>query len=253
MPKTGSFGILCLLVISVLFTSTCKAQTKENLGPYYNWFDTAIGIENQEIHYGAVYSEKHRAKSKKSKFFPSPYFTKGDVVIDNLPYYSLELKYNVYEDELLMQVANNLGGKILQLHKDKISSFTIAGHWFTKIDGVEAQKTHISSGFYEVILEKPSFTLLKKHRRLLTEQLGADLIFYEFEELDSEFIVRYTDSYHRLKKMQDVKVLFPQNVPELNDYLKNLPSNLSFEDRLKSVFSFMDTLLNETKDKTMNK
>jgi hypothetical protein len=245
LKKNGGLQVICLLTILILLPLTCTAQAKEDLSSHYNWFDTIIGIENLEMHYGAVYVEKHRAKSKKSKFFPSPYFTLGDVVIDNLPYYSLNLKYNVYEDELLMQVANKFGGKVLQLYKGKISSFTIADHRFIKIGNPETNDKQINSGFYEVFLEKPSFTLLKKYRRLLTEQLGANLVFYEFEELDPEFVIHYKDAYYRLKKMEDIKVLFPENTVQLNNFIKSQPSNLSFEDQLKSTFLFIDTLLNE--------
>ncbi len=250
--KNGGFRAIYLLTILILFPLICPAQAEKDLSPHYNWFDTVIGIENLEMHYGSVYAEKHRAKSKKSKFFPSPYFTSGHVVIDNLPYYSLNLKYNVYEDELLMQVSNKLGGKVLQLYKDNISSFAIADHRFIKLEDSKTNNQQINSGFYEVFLKKPSFTLLKKYRRLLTEQLGANLVFYEFEELDPEFVVHYKDAYYRLKKMADVKVLFPENTVQLNNFIKNRPSNLSFEDQLKSTFLFVDTLLNEGKDKAMN-
>lgn len=252
LMKIDGLQIICLLTVLILFAPSCAAQAKEYLRSPYNWFDSLIGIENLEIHYGAVYVEKHRSKSKKSKFFPSPYFTMGDVVIDDLPYYSLNLKYNIYEDELLMQVANSLGGKVLQLHKTKISHFTIGSHTFIKINDSKAKKNQIDPGFYEVLLEKPSFTLLKKHRRLLIEQLGADLVFYEFEELDPEFVIQYGPTYYRLKKIDDVKVLFPKNTLRLNDFTKRQPTNLSFEDRLKSIFIYMDTLVHEEREKAKN-
>lgn len=237
--------MIIIPAILILLPFTSPAQAEKDLSSHYNWFDSLMGIENSEMHYGAVYVEKHRSKSKKSKFFPSPYFSPGHVVIDNLPYYSFNLKYNVYEDELLMQVANKFGGKVLQLPKGKISSFTIVNHTFIKIDIPETNNEPIDSGFYEVILEKPSFTILKKYRKLLTEQLGANLIFYEFEALDPEFVVHYNKAYHRLKKMDNVKTLFPQNIVQLNSFIKNQPSGLSFENNLKSTFLFIDSLLNK--------
>lgn len=236
----------------ILLPFTSPAQAEKDLSSHYNWFDSLIGIENLEMHYGAVYAEKHRSKSKKSKFFPSPYFSPGHVVIDNLPYYSLNLKYNIYEDQLLMQVANEFGGKVLQLYKDKISNFTIADYTFIRIDGSEINNDAVDSGFYEVVLERPSFTLLKRYRRSLKEQLGANLIFYEFEALDPEFVVHYNTVYRRLKKMDDIKALFPQNTVQLNDFIKNQPSGLSFENQLKSALLFIDSLSNKEKDKAMD-
>ncbi|WP_422083738.1 hypothetical protein [Ulvibacterium sp.] len=249
--KNGDFVVIYLLAVLILFPIAGKAQAKEDLSPYYNWFDTTIGIENQEIHYGAVYVEKHRAKSKKSKFFPSPNFTSGEVVIDNLPYYSLNLKYNVYEDELLMKVANKLGGGILQLYKDKIDSFSIGEHKFTKIDSLKAGNKKIDAGFYEILLEKPAFTLLKKHRKLLIEKLGENLVFYEFKELSPEFVIHYTNGYHLLKKMGHVKALFPEHTLQLNSFLET-QLNVRFENQLISVFTYMDTLLTSKKDEAMN-
>ncbi|WP_425234334.1 hypothetical protein [Ulvibacterium sp.] len=247
--KIGSFKAIPLLILLFLSPHICTAQVEKDVSSHYNWFDSLIGIENLEMHYGAVYVEKHRSKSKKSKFFPSPYFSPGHVVIDNLPYYSLNLKYNIYEDELLMQAANEFGGKVLKLYKDKINNFTIADHTFIRIDGSEINNDAVDSGFYEVVLEKPPFTLLKRYRRLLKEQLGANLIFYEFEVLDPEFVVHYNTVYHRLKKIGDIKALFPQNTVQLNDFIKNQPSGLSFENQLKSAFLFIDSLWNKEKDK----
>ncbi|MEO1010161.1 MAG: hypothetical protein AAFX53_02580 [Bacteroidota bacterium] len=225
--------------------------TEEDLSSYYNMFDTIIGIENLEIHYGVVYVEKHRAKTKKTKFFPSPNFTLGHAIIDHMPYYSLNLKYNVYEDELLMKIANKLGGEILRVYKEKVNGFTINGHRFTKIKAPKTGNQKIDPGFYAVLLEKPLFTLLKKHRKLLTDTLGENLVFFEFEDLDPDFVLYYGLDYHKLKRIRDVQAVFPGYTEQLDDFVKTLPPNSNFEDQLKTILVFTNTLLTSEKDKAL--
>ncbi|MEM9142874.1 MAG: hypothetical protein AAGA86_07795 [Bacteroidota bacterium] len=247
-PRKRSQFSLLLLALLLVSPIPCAAQSKKDLSSYYNLFDSIIGIENLEIHYGEVYVEKHRTKSKKTKFFPSPNFMLGSVVFNGLPYYSVNLKYNVYEDELLMKIANRLGGEILQVYKDKVNSFAMGNHSFVKIEPRKTSNKTIESGFYEILLELTVSDLYKKHRKRLTDTLGENLIFYEFEDLSPEFVVYSRSDYHKVQRIMDLKGIFPEYTEQLGNFVKTLPPDSSFEDHLKTTLIFINTLIAPEKD-----
>jgi len=207
---------------------------------YHNWFDSVTGIENSEPHQGVIYVERHRTKGKKTKFFPEPDFVIGSIVFNGQPYFDLDLKYDVYDDELLMRIDRRLGGSVLQIYKSKVDCFSIGGHDFTKIDN-----SKMKSGFYEISLEKPYFSLLKKHQKNPIEQLGKKLIFYDFEDGKKECFLYYRQNYHPIKKVSDLIGLFPEYSEQLKSFNKNQNSKADFDVQLEGLLEHLETLLNK--------
>lgn len=229
----------------LFLSAVVSGQLKTSEADYYNWFDRITGIENSVLHYGIVYVEKHRTKGKKTKFFPERDFVLGSVVFEGQPYSGLKLKYDVYDDELLMQVDRQFGGSILQLYKASINRFTIGGHDFIKIDD-----SKLKSGFYEISLEMPLFSFLKKHRKNLKEVLGKKLVFYEFEDGKKECFLYYQQNYHPIKKVSDLTELFPEHTVQLNSFNKNQNSNSDFDLLIEELLVHINTLLQKGTHKT---
>ncbi|MEM7381745.1 MAG: hypothetical protein AAF361_11185 [Bacteroidota bacterium] len=223
-----------LLIFALVLPTWASSQESKDESAQLNWFDQIIGLENLSLHHGVVYQEAHRVKSKKSKFFPTSDFSKGSVNFNGQDYYDLDLKYNVYEDLLLMRIENRLGGNILRLYEHKISGFVIGNHHFVNLRSEEVGED-IVPGFYEVALDQPGFSLLKKHQKLLTRQLESTIFFYEFEELDKSCVLYYGEKYHPIDKISDLTKLFPDQRDALEAQYKSLRSEATFDLILESL------------------
>ena len=210
----------------------------------YSWFDNIIGIAQLGIHEGEVYQENHRVKSKRSKFFPSADFSSGTVQFNGQIYFNLNLKYNVYDDELLLLVENALGGNILKLNKSGVENFAIQGHRFKYLDDM-FKDSEIPPGFYEITMEGPFFSLLIKHRKLATQQLESNLVFYEFEDLDKLCILQYRNKYELLNDISDLTKLFPKHKEALAQYYKDQKRKSSFDTSLYVTLRYLETLIAE--------
>ena len=245
--KTNSVNRLQLVLIvlcNTLFFAMSNAQNNESQIEAFSFFDKLTGIENSDLHYGEVYQEKHRVKSKKTKFFPEPDFVLGSVVFNGQPYFDIPLKYNIYDDELLMLTDKQFGGTILQLHKKQVNSFKIGNHFFIKI-----HNTEIANGFYEVALESPIFSLLKKHRKSLRQLLGENLVFYEFEDEEKDYFLRYQNTYHSIEKISDLISIFSKYETELKSFEEKQDSSLPLDSKLERLTEYLDTLLSGEHDK----
>lgn len=224
-----------------------SGQSDQSQKELYVLFDEIVGTENSALHYGTVYEEVHRVKSKRTKFFPGPEFVLGSLVFDDQPYFDLPLKYNVYDDELLFQVEQKLGGAILKLHQPSIANFTVDGHLFFNLDGPET-----TPGFYELIVEKPSFSLFKKHRKTLKQLLGKKLVFYEFLEDDASYFLQYRKRYYPIKTVEALTAVFTEYEIKLTAFDENLPPKLPFEQRLNELLEYLNTLVRAETPKMRN-
>ncbi|MFK5972965.1 MAG: hypothetical protein QM485_06755 [Flavobacteriaceae bacterium] len=251
MKKNRQIAILLFIFLMTL-PLTFNGQVRDDAALYYNWFDAITGLENSELHYGQVYMEKYKVKNKKSQFFYSPDFVSGTVVFDGQIYFGLNLKYNIYDDEVLMRIQNKFGGNTLQLYKDKISGFTIVGHQFIKIDSSMANKV-IETGFYEVSSVNLVLRLLKKHKNKLNEHLGEKSSYHEFEDSKKKYVLWYQGSYHPIKKIADLTALFPNHKEKLDSFYKSQKSKLDVDTILYSLLVYLETQLPKGNEKTLKK
>ncbi|WP_190809454.1 hypothetical protein [Flagellimonas sp. S3867] len=215
----------------------------------HNWFDNITGVESSELHYGQVYLEKHRSKSTQTKFFISPEFRQGVVYFNNQPYFNLNLKYDVYEDNLIVQVKNRLGGKPLILRKEHIDSFVIENHTFKNITPRSAE-SEVSPGFYEIYRTTPFFSVLKKHHKRLLNNLGNSISYDEFKDLEPGFVLEYKNELFILKKTKDIGLIFPEYSDDLKMVIdQSLKGAKLIDDTsIDTLIDFLHEQLSHTKD-----
>lgn len=202
-------------------------QENENKADYYTLFDQTIGITNSGIFNGVVYFEKYPVRGNEHKFFGSKDFVLGTVEYKEQSYFNVELKYDVYEDQLLIKNPDLSGSPIAVLDKESITTFKINDHLFKNLV-FSTRKNNGLSGFFEVLIDDDSLTLLKKHtkkifRLLESETDGVELygskLYYKFKD-GSSYYLRYNNEYYPLKKIVSLNSIFPQYKTELKEIYK---------------------------------
>jgi len=230
------FRLLTLKILSIVFLITAlshgqkKADTDTRA--YYDWFDGQTGVRNKQIYNGAAYVEKYRTINEKYKFFTSSEFLNGSVVFDGQPFYELRLKYDLYEDQLLLNSKGAIG-TVIKLNSDKVSSFTIGFHKFINPQQKNQSAAEVS-GFYEVLLKTSYFTLLKKNRKALLKKIKGDLVYYEFKKDDENFLF-YKNAYYTLNKKRDLLRLFPEFKKNINSYYKTSRNTFATDTFIKAL------------------
>lgn len=212
------FRLYCILIGYMLLAPTVvyTQLTAENQ-QYYDWFDEETGKANSQIFRGTAYAEHYRTINEKHKFLNSSNFLKGSVVYEGQPYFGLQLKYDLYDDALLLKTENDRGS-VLVFNKDKIDSFIIDSRNFTNSNQNRHESTEIT-GFYEVLLESDFFTFLKKNKKGIQKNVGNGLVYFEFKSNNENFIF-YNSTYHPLNKKRDFVRIFPEFKKIINSYYK---------------------------------
>lgn len=219
--------ILCLkIVLLVLLLFDCSQRTwGQSLNydeEYLNWFDQIIGIENTGISNGVVYQEEYPSINDKHKFFLSSNYLIANLNYEDEQYFGIEIKYDVFEDEILVKL-----NTYIQLPKDQISSFSINEHSFTNINDKIATKNNLE-GFYEILLKNSLFNLYIKHKKKKLDRVGKKYNYYEFLS-ENKYYLYYENSYHTINSRKDLIKIFPEFQNEINKY-----SNKQFRNSEKS-------------------
>ena len=208
MKKKPIFFLL-LVISTTLFYSQNKSDN------YYNWFDTMVGAENTGLYIGTEYQGKQRINKENYIFFNSPSFLPGSVTYDGETHYDLQLKYNVYDDQVLIKLKNKVGETVMQAIKDKISGFTIDGYSFEKLDGLTSSENEIS-GFHEILYTGVNFVVYKKHFKNRIQKLDRQLSYYEYKPIKSQYFIFHNGTYERVRAKKDFARFFPEHKASIN-------------------------------------
>lgn len=223
--KNQSFFFLTLFLIIV--NSTVKSQTNLNKNNYYNWFDNVIGIENTEISNGIVYKEKFKTINGNHKFYLTSKFTPGNIIYNKQPFFDLEMKYDIYEDEIIIKLPTQ-SYSIIQLIKDKIDEFSINNHRFIKVsERYEEYDNEEISGFYEISYQSKKITLFKKHKKDRKQRLG-NFVYSQFKENSSYFIL-YNHKYYKINSKNKLIELFPNLKKNIRSFYNSNKQQFKFE------------------------
>ncbi|MDX1602305.1 MAG: hypothetical protein R3209_04500 [Salinimicrobium sediminis] len=176
-------------------------------------FDQIVGIENTGLANGEEYIEPHIIRDDQHKYFLSSSFLKGQVTYDEQLYYPVLLKYNIFDDVLLVFLNTSDGNSTIKLHKNKITSFRVDAHTFINVNEDDAV-----NGFYEVLLDTNGSLLLKKHFKKVHKELDDNFTYYRFEEDDPAFVVSRNGNYFPVSSKRDFLKVFPEQGKKIKDF-----------------------------------
>lgn len=219
---------LTSLFVGILVLATgagyCQSSSDRQNADSFLLFDQIIGVENTAIFNGMEYIETHRIVNNKHKFFQSFDFVKGTVIYDGQPFFNVSLKYNIFEDLVLVRLDNQRGKNIIQLYRSRVDGFSIGGHQFVNIKNEDPEVT----GIHEVILENPQFRVLKKYVLKEKTRLDKKLLYHEFETDDPLYFFEYNGQIQEVS-LKNLINTFPDDKSMIREqyrfHKKNLKSN----------------------------
>ena len=178
---------------------------------YYNWFDEIVTKTNSGVFKGTEYFERFNRINERHQYFKTSSFSNGSVVYNGQLYFNIPLKYDVFDDKLLIKDPNTLNAPVIELDKNKISSFIINSHKFIHVHHNEKSEV---SGFLEILLEKEMLSLYKKHLKKnirksdeKVEYLYKQVAYYEFKD-KYVHIISYKGVHYKVKKANDLNAIF---------------------------------------------
>ncbi|MCL6265473.1 hypothetical protein [Flagellimonas myxillae] len=212
MVKTSTSFIPYIL--SFTFLGIGFGQTSVPEQEYYRWFDTATGWESSNLFEGTLTTEKYGTLDGNHKYYDSNDYLTGHIVFDGATYFDVKLRYDIYEDELLLPLRSDSRAMMLKLVKERIAEFQIGGHRFIGVSNEDHENGQVY-GFYEVLKQTSLLSLLKKHKKVGFANYKKNYVRYRFVD-KSEYYVDHTGELFKIKNKKDILKIFPQLRGKLN-------------------------------------
>lgn len=229
-------SLLLLLCNCFLLTS----QTLVNEVDGYLWFDSMVDAKNTNLHNGVIEVEKFRMAKGKHKFYHSRDFQLGTLLYEGQPYHFVQLKYDLYEDVVLIYEANTL-----RLENDKIDSFFIGDIAFVKLRPSGTHNLNME-GFFELLIDTPEYKFYKKHRKIKLDRIRNGLIYHDFK-VDDRYFVLHQDEYYSIETKNDIIDIFPKYEKQLKKHSKKSSGTSTKEGLLLFLLERVNELVSTEK------
>ena len=225
----------CLLF--ALSLQTVQAQVSEESENYLNWFDQKVGIENTALYEGIIYRETYRTINDKVKFYSTAQWLNGSVVYNGQLFSNIQLKYDIFGDELLVRQEDRLMGGALLLYKKKVSAFRLNGSEFIHLQDLSSESA--PKGYYQLLLSKENTKLFAKHQKRDFLKRDRSSLYHEFVDQDKIYVVNYAGAYHLVNSKKEVIKAYPGQKKQIDSfYQKNKRL------RGRDIDAFMISLIN---------
>ncbi|SDZ94289.1 hypothetical protein SAMN05443667_101377 [Flavobacterium gillisiae] len=209
-------NLIFSLIVIILSSNKVSCQTHSDI-KLHNWFDNIIGKENLAINNGPLYSNPYRTIGKNDMYYISDSYRKGTVSYDGQMYYDVDLKYNVFEDKLLLNPYGAFKNIVIVLAQDKIASFTLNDAKFTKKETPQPILTEFTNGYYETDSIKVNFILFTKHHKNIRKKIDNNGLYYSFME-DNLFFIEYKNIPYKINGKKDLIKVFPNHSKQIKEY-----------------------------------
>lgn len=193
------------------------SQSAEKLS-LYDYFDQAVGIQNLNINNGIIHSEPFRPMANKDRYFVNK-FSIGDLSFEGEIYSKINLKYDIYEDQLIYKQYDQTDNLAIALIKYKIDFFIINNTKFVNLKSESIKFPNIIKGILEENYVGDELSLYIKHRKEKLEILQSDGVYYNFI-YKTDYIIKYNNSFYKINTEKDLKKIFPLYKKEISNYFK---------------------------------
>ncbi|WP_394759788.1 hypothetical protein [Flavobacterium sp.] len=232
----SKISIRLLLIILFFFSAVNIVLAQDNNNEsVYNWFDETIGKENLALNNGVLHKNYDRTLNNQNRYFTSNDFTIGTLNYDNQDYFKVNMKYDIYEDELILNPSEESNYININLIKESVKYFILNKKKFINLNN--QLPTEFLDGYYEENLIGKYFIFYIKHYKEKKELLKDNGAFIEYFYKNS-FLILKDNKYIKINQKKEIIKLFPSIKKEIDDfYLLN--RNLKKENEIK----FMENLI----------
>ena len=175
-------------------------------------------------------------------YFEDEYYEKGTLTFDGRFFDSIDLKYDINKQLLILRYYDNRGyKKDIILQNEKIEAFDLFGHHFIHIRDTSDYKD-LEPGLYD-ILYKQDFTILSKRKKIYVEEIEGRIIKKNFYIKD-QFYVDKGNQIYTVKNKRSCLNVFNDRKKELQKYIKRgfLDFKNDFEGSLLSVANYYSSI-----------
>lgn len=244
--------ILIALFLSGLTANSVIAQLPPELSETSatdNAYQNAAGSykdvigRNSRIYTGKYYFDRNLGIAG-HPFYIDNFWDTESIVYDGQRYDSIEIRYDIYNDFLLIKYIDPEGYVTpVELNNEKVDAFTFKKHHFFRIE--KGTSDQLNSGFYDLLHAGKPVTVLAKRRKEISRLNSSGGQVREYQTKD-RYYIKYGEQYHPASGKKAMLQILSDRKNEIKTFLKNNKAALrkNFERQLVEVARFYNDSLN---------
>jgi hypothetical protein len=194
------------------------------------------------LYSGPKYTNYSQLVEKGQPFFLNNSFHTGTILYDNILYDRIPIKFDILTNRVV--VADAQGNSQICPNPEKIASFSILDHSFTKLEKEPNAKNAPSPGFYEVLYANAGIKALRKETKVLrTNTEGQEVT--EFITTTVNYYLKKGNTYYPVNKRSQLLDVLKDKKKELQTHIRQ--NNLDFiedqDNAIKNTLRYYETLI----------
>ncbi len=217
------FFHLIFFTFSPLFLSAQNPSEEQHQVSETEAFTRAVNVYEDAFHNhtkiltGKYHNDVYKG-IKGHSYYNEITWKTGCVVYESQKYDSVEIKYDIYTDLLLIKYIDQQGYiRPIQLYSAKVNAFQINDHHFINVKG-DSSKDHIS-GFFDLLLDGKIASVLAKRRKEVNKSTTLTSLENRFLINDILYI-HIEDSFYKVKNRKSILKILSDRKNELKSFLK---------------------------------
>jgi hypothetical protein len=225
-------------VIGITFVTGLEGSVKGNPRPGDHAFFGPDTLDNQILFNGKLWRNLY-TRVKGDPFLFTDTFVPGTVTIGNKTFKKVDIKYDIYNDELIALSENGL---ILRLNKEVIEAFSFNWHeriyQFRKM-GSDSLKN--PNGFVNVLVDGDVSLLVKYKKEIL--YLAVDNRYDLFNQSHRIYVVKEGETFS-VNSRKELLGLLNSRKQEIKSFInsKDLKVSKNNPDSFRSVIEYYNDL-----------
>lgn len=207
--------ILFFLFINCCFTYLSYAQ-KVNHKEINKAYDDLVQQNNTGLFDGPEFQDIYLTNSNSNRYFDQFDFSKGSVVYNDQKYFDVFMKYDIFDDQIIVRSDDDLNLFKVNLNSENITEFTIQDRRFVSIPALNDIN---NTKFYEIAYKGENSILYIKHRKEIKETTINYTLRYDFQE-KNYYVLFINKSYQSFESVKELKKILSQREKQIQSFYK---------------------------------
>ena len=209
-----SIGIFWILALSL--NSKVVAQDENDLQILIQRTDSLLGADDELVN-GKIYMQKYML-AEGHPFFLTPQWQKGSVTVNGKKHTGLNLKYNIYTDELVLKAEKISGGaSVISLNNEFIESFYLEDKHFVNSMGFNVRG--IQTDFVE-LLYKGNFDFFVSYTKFFNNDYNDKTPYGSYGKTNTSYFLLQNKELVEVSSKKALFNYFELIKKKLKKYLK---------------------------------
>lgn len=185
-----------------------------NTIPTYNWFDKTIGKESLDFNNGTAHLNFDKTIDNQNRYYITDEFKTGTITYSGQNYFNLDLKYDIFNDELILRPYTETTHIQINLLKEKIDSFKIGDEKFVNLKQLPI---NLKRGYYEeTVMANNSILYIKYYKE--KREIIKDNYFLIGYLQNYDYVLLKDNKFTLINDKKEIIKLYPDQKRKINDF-----------------------------------